>query len=574
MYATNIGRLSIWLSIAAVVLGARLVAPATAHADTEVAKGATVPLFEGLGSHTRKVSTLSEQAQRYFDQGLTWAYAFNHDEAIRSFEEAARLDPASPMPQWGIALCNGPHINNPAMDEPHSRAAWDALQKALSLKGNATPTEKALIEALTARYADPAAGKLPLTFDERAPFDRAYAAAMKKVYEANEDDTDVATLYAESMMDLLPWNLFDTNGQPRPETPEIVAVLEHALAIDPKHPGATHLYVHALEASPTPEKAFAAADVLRTQVPISGHLVHMPGHIDVRVGRWDRAIEQNRAALKADAAYRKISPHQGFYRIYMAHNDQFLAWAAMMEGRSADAITHAKAMLTTMPADFVKEWAAAIDGYTPIDIDALIRFGRWDDLLALEKPPAYLPLRTAMWHFGRGTALAAEGDTKNANAELASMRRIISSLPKEQIMTLNPAQQVLSIGEHVLAGEIAYRGGSIDDAIAELTKAVQIEDSLRYIEPPDWIQPARHSLGAVLLAADRVDEAEAVYRADLKRWPENGWALHGLADALERKKSPEAAAVKARFEKAWARADTPIHATCLCIEKDAKTGTD
>jgi tetratricopeptide (TPR) repeat protein len=395
---------------------------------------------------------------------------------------------------------------------------------------------------------------------------------MKKVYESNKDDADVATLYAESMMDLLPWNLFDGKGQPRPETPEIIAVLEHALAIDAKHPGATHLYIHAMEASPTPEKALAAAEVLRTQVPISGHLVHMPAHIDVRVGRWDRAIEQNRAALAADAKYRAISPHQGFYRIYMAHNDHFLSWAAMMEGRSNDAITHAKAMSAKMPGDFVREWAVAIDGYTPIDIDALIRFGRWDDLLALEKPPAYLPIRTVMWHFGRGTAFAAKGDTEKANAELAAMREGIRALPAEQIMTLNPAQQVLSIGEHTLAGEIAYRSGKTDEAVAELTKAVEIEDTLRYIEPPDWIQPARHTLGAVLLAAGRTDDAEKVYRTDLEHWPENGWALHGLGEALARKKSPEAAEVKARFEKAWARADTPIHATCLCIDKDASQG--
>jgi tetratricopeptide (TPR) repeat protein len=452
------------------------------------------------------------------------------------------------------------------MDDARSRAAWDALQNALARKAAANPTEQALIEALRARYVDPSAGTLPLSFEDRGPLDRAYAGAMKKVYEAHRDDVDVATLYAEALMDLRPWDLFDhKTHKPRPETPEIIAVLEHALSLDPKHPGATHLYIHAMEASPTPERALAAADVLRTQVPISGHLVHMPGHIDVRVGRWDRAIEQNQAARKTDAEYRKISPQQGFYRIYMAHNDQFLAWAAMMEGRSADAIEAANAMLTKMPEEFVREMAPAIDGYTPIDIDALIRFGRWDELLALEKPPAYLPIRTTMWHFGRGTAYAAKGEIEKAKAEQASMRAVIKTIPKDAPMTLNPAHHVLSIADNTLAGEIAFRDKRTRDAIALLKKAVELEDDLRYIEPPDWIQPTRHTLGAILLAANRVDEAEKVYRADLERWPENGWALHGLAEALERKKSREAAAVKARFEKAWARADTPIHATCLCV---------
>lgn len=524
------------------------------------------PLFEGIGPHKRAMTTSSPEAQKYLDQGLTWAYAFNHDEAIRSFAHAAKLDPQCAMAHWGVALCNGPHINNPAMDEEHSVAAWEALKRAEALADGASPVERALIGALAARYADPAAGKLPLTPEERAPYDRAYAEAMKKVHHAYPDDTDVGVLYAEALMDLLPWDLWDhRTGEPRRETPEIIAVLEHVLELDPNHPGAAHLYIHAMEASPTPEKAIAAADVLRTLVPISGHLVHMPGHIDVQVGRWAQASEQNRRAIEADERYRKISPRQGFYRIYMAHNHQFLAWSCMMEGRSEEAISAARAMLDGIPPELLRDQAPLIDGYTPIDIDALIRFGKWDDLLAMEKPPEYLPIRTAMWHFGRGAALAARGETEKADEELAKLREAIKAVPEGAIMTLNPADKVLAIAENTLAGEIALRKGEIDEAVSKLTRAVELEDDLRYIEPPDWIQPVRHSLGAVLLAADRIDEAERVYRKDLEIWPENGWSLWGLAQCLKEKGSPEAAAVEARFKKAWANADTEIHATCLCI---------
>ncbi len=524
------------------------------------------PLFEGIGPHKRAMTTSSPEAQKYLDQGLTWAYAFNHDEAIRSFAHAAKLDPQCAMAHWGVALCNGPHINNPAMDEEHSVAAWEALKRAEALADGASPVERALIGALAARYADPAAGKLPLTPEERAPYDRAYAEAMKKVHHAYPDDTDVGVLYAEALMDLLPWDLWDhRTGEPRRETPEIIAVLEHVLELDPNHPGAAHLYIHAMEASPTPEKAIAAADVLRTLVPISGHLVHMPGHIDVQVGRWAQASEQNRRAIEADERYRKISPRQGFYRIYMAHNHQFLAWSCMMEGRSEEAISAARAMLDGIPPELLRDQAPLIDGYTPIDIDALIRFGKWDDLLAMEKPPEYLPIRTAMWHFGRGAALAARGEMEKADEELAKLREAIKAVPEGAIMTLNPADKVLAIAENTLAGEIALRKGEIDEAVSKLTRAVELEDDLRYIEPPDWIQPVRHSLGAVLLAADRIDEAERVYRKDLEIWPENGWSLWGLAQCLKQKGSPEAAAVETRFKKAWANADTEIHATCLCI---------
>ena len=526
-----------------------------------------VPLFEGMGGHQRKVTTSSAGAQRYFDQGLTWTYAFNHDEAIRSFTQAAKLDPACAMAHWGKALCHGPHINNPVMDEPGSLAAWEALQKAMALMEQSAPVERSLIKALASRYADPAAGKLPLTAEERRSLDEAYAGAMKKVFEQYPDDADVATLYAESLMDLHPWDLYEpVNKEPRPWTAEIVKTLEKAIQLDPKHPGANHYYIHAVEGSNTPERGIAAADLLRKLVPASGHLIHMTSHIDVRTGRWALAAEQNRQASKIDADYRKISPQQGLYRIYMAHNDHFLAWTCMMLGRREEAQTAARAMIRKIPPDFMEAAAPFLDPLASIELTVLMRFGRWDEILAHPRPAGYLPVTVAMWHFARGSALAAQDKVEAAVAEQAAFRKAVASLPEGAMLQQNPASLGMAIAGGILEGEIAYRQGRIDAAVAALTEAVQHEDSLRYIEPPDWLQPARHSLGAILLSADRFAEAEAVYRADLKRWPENGWSLYGLTQSLKgQHKSPEAGEVEARFAKAWENADTRINSTCLCV---------
>ncbi|MEX2218264.1 MAG: tetratricopeptide repeat protein [Phycisphaerales bacterium] len=526
-------------------------------------------LYDGMGPHNRRVTTTSADAQKYFDQGLNWAFAFNHDEAIRSFQEAARLDPSCAMAWWGIALCNGPHINNPVMDEAHSKAAWDALQKATRLSANGTLAERALIDALRARYADPAAGKLPLTAEERAPLDKAYAAAMKKVWTDHRNDADIASLYAESLMDTRPWDLWDHRTQkPRPETPEVLAALEHALRLNPDHPGANHYYIHAVEASPHPDKATAAADRLRTLMPASGHLVHMPAHIDVRVGRWDRGAEQNRQASKIDTAYRKVSPTQGIYRIYMAHNDHFLAWTCMMLGRQEEANRAASEMVRKIPADFMKDAAPFVDAITPIETEVMVRFGQWDKVLAQPNPPEFLPVTTALWHFARATAHAAKGNLDAAAREQSEFRRVARGIPETTMMAQNPAHKVLAIAEHTLAGEIAFRQGSHDEAVAQLTKAVEIEDDLRYMEPPDWVQPVRHSLGAVLLASGNAEEAEKVYQQDLQKWPGNGWALFGIAECRKARSDPGAAEAMARFERAWRHADTKIHATCLCVPKN------
>lgn len=517
-------------------------------------------LHPGLGEHGRKVSTTSPAAQRYFDQGLVWTFAFNHDEAIRSFEHAARLDPQCAMAWWGVALCNGPHINNAAMDEAKSRAAWDALQKAMALRQHASPAEVALIDALSKRYA----AEPP---KDRRPLDEAYADAMRSVRDAYRDDADIATLYAESMMDLRPWDLWTKEGEPQPGTEEIVATLEHALRLNPRHPGANHLYIHAVEASRTPERAVIAADTLRDLVPGAGHLVHMPSHIDVRTGRWAAAAIANERAIAADSEYRKRSPRQGFYHAYMVHNRHFLAYTGMMEARPTAAIKAAREMIASVPAEFVQHQGALVDPYMGILYDVQKRFGMWDAILAERRPAPTLPVTTAMWKLNRGIAFAAKGQVTDARREQQEFRELVGAMPKETMMAINPAHDVMQIGDLLLNAEIDYREGRIDPAIEQLRRAVTIEDSLRYMEPPDWLQPIRHTLGAFLLEAGRPEEAERVYRDDLKRWPENGWSLQGLkASLMARGASIEAEAVGARLSAAWSRSEIKPRTTCLCVE--------
>ncbi len=523
-------------------------------------------LFRGLGNHSRKVSTKNNEAQRYFDQALTWTFSFNHDEAIRSYQRAAELDPELAIAYWGIAFCNGPHINNPVMDEARAIAAWDALQKAKAAASKASPVEQALISAIAARYTDPSRSPIPFSFEDRAPLDRAYADAMAKVYAQFPDDADIAALYGESLMDCRPWDLWDPKTQePRPEAPKVIAALERALQLNPNHPGANHYYIHAVEASTHPDKAIAAADRLRTLVPASGHMIHMPAHIDVRVGQWAQAAEQNRQSIKADTAYRKLSPTQGIYRIYMAHNDHFLSWTCMMLGRKKESLAAARHMIETIPVGFAKDAAPFVDPMMLVEMEAMMRFGMWDDILKVPLPPDYFPITRAYRHFARASAFAAQNKVGDAEMEQGLFKTAVGAVPANAMMAQNPAHTVLELASHTLAGEIAFRKGDSAAAVSELSKAVAIEDSLRYMEPPDWFQPTRHSLGAVLLAAGRKAEAEQVYRADLKRWPENGWSLFGLSQCLD-ETGAEAAAVKARFAKAWSGADTKIAATCLCVK--------
>jgi tetratricopeptide (TPR) repeat protein len=522
-------------------------------------KTASAARFEGLGKYHRKVTTSSPEAQRYFDQGLAFLQAFNHDEAIRAFVEAGRLDPNCAMAWWGVAFANGPHINNPIVPEDRAGAAWEALGKAQRAAAKASPVERALIDALTKRYAN----RQP---DDRKPLDLAFATAMRKVWQQFPRDPDVGAFFAESMMDLRPWDLWTADGRTQPGTGEIVQTLEAVLKLAPDHPLALHLYIHAVEASPNPKRAADEADRLRNLMPGLGHMVHMPSHIDVRLGHWDLAAIANDKAIAADKAYRAKSPDQGFYRVYMAHNQHMLAFAAMMRGQSQRSIDAISEMARGIPLEWIKENAAIADGFTAMPLEVLVRFGKWDEVLAAPEPAEYLPIARAMWHCARGIAFAAKGDIASAKAEQERFAEARAALPEEAFFSNNKGRDLLHVAQHLLAGEILYRDGKADQGLAELRQAVAAEDQLRYAEPPDWLIPTRHALGATLLHAGRAEEAEKVYRADLVKLPGNGWSLYGLAKSLTLQgRADEAAAAQKQFETAWQDADIRINSSCLCL---------
>ena len=518
------------------------------------------PLFEGLGSYTRTITTTSPEAQRYFNQGLAFLHAFNHSAAIRSFQEAALLDPTCAMTHWAIALASGPHINFPAVPPPAAELAWRELALAKEYAPQASAVEQDLIQALTFRYANPQP-------DDRSPLDRAYAEAMRKVWQAHPDDPDVGVFFAEAMMDLRPWDQWTPEGQPQPDTEEIIATLDAVLKININHPFANHLSIHAVEASPHPERADGAADRLRDLQPGIGHNVHMPSHIDVRRGRWQEAITANLKAVEAVRKYREITgPPTGILAVYDAHNEHMLAFAAMMTGRSQLAIDHIRAMVAGLPADFLKEYAPFAEGFVAMPLEVLVRFGRWDDILAEKDDyPEYMPFTRAFHHAARAVAYAAKGDTASARKAQGTFTERAGLVPKEETLGNNPAGVILTIAAHMVEGELLIREGHPEKGIAELRAGINLEDGLRYDEPPGWLIPMRHTLGASLITAGRFAEAEQVYREDLARLPENGWALFGLAQSLRnQEKNEEAALAEARFRKVWAKADLQIHSSCLC----------
>jgi len=517
-----------------------------------------VPI-QNLGTYHREVTTSSPQVQKLFDQGLILAYAFNHTAAIRAFEEATRLDPGCAMAWWGVALVQGPHINNPSMLPEKYPKAWDALQKAQATAASSgSPVERGLVEALATRYTE----KPP---EDRRPLDEAYAGAMRRLWQMFPADPDVGTLYAESMMDLHPWDFWTIDGTPKPGTEDILATLEKVLALRQDHPGANHLYIHAVEASPRPERAIPSADRLRTLVPDAGHLVHMPAHIDVRTGHFAQAAMANVRAIVADEKYAPRVPGEDFYRVYMAHNHHFLAFASMMEGRSSDALSAARTMVARVPPKFIEANAAVIDSYLAVVLHVLVRFGRWEDVLREPPFPENLPVCTSVRHYARGVALAALGRLDEAEEERKKLEEAVMHVSESGTMGNNPARTVLQIPRKMLAGEIAFRRGDAEEALRLLREAATIEDGLIYDEPPDWMQPVRHALGAILLKAGRIDEAELAYRQDLQRFPENGWSLFGLARCLERGGAEaEARGVDARFLRSWSRADVAIRSSCFC----------
>lgn len=507
-------------------------------------------LFDNLGSYHHPIGTEIRDAQRYFDQGLVLVYAFNHEEATRAFEHAARLDPDCAMPWWGIALAVGPNYNDPGARE-RFRRAYEAIEKAKTLRASAV--ERDYIAAMSTRYvAEPG--------DDRKALDAAYAAAMRTLSEKYPDDLDAKTLYADAVMNLRPWDLWTSDGKPQPGTLEAVAALESVLARAPDHPGANHLYVHAIEASPRPERALAAADRLRALVPGAGHLVHMPSHIYMRVGRYDDAVAANERAVAADRAYiAQVKPSGMYPMMYYPHNLDFLWAAASMDGRSADTIRVARELAAETSPEMVRQMSD-IEGGLVAPAVALARFGRWQEILAEPAPPEDLPFALGVWHYARGLAFTRTGKLDDAAKELEQVQAIEKTTPPTRtIGQVNTTKSVLAIADHVLAGELASARGRNAEAVKHLKEAVRRQDALRYMEPPPWYYPVRHSLGAVLLAAGRAREAEAVYREDLRRNPENGWSLAGLAASLRAQRRAAAArGVDARFEKAWARADVRL----------------
>jgi tetratricopeptide (TPR) repeat protein len=517
-------------------------------------------LYPNFGTYHRPILTESTEAQLWFDQGLQLLYGFNHDEAIRAFTMAAEADPQCPMAWWGVAYANGLHINNPAMTEAQSKAGYEAAQQALRHLNRASPVERSLVIAVSKRYAWP----IP---EDRTHLDETYAEAMQQAWKASPTDPDVGALYAESLMDLQPWDLWTPAGEPKGRAEEIVAVLERVMEIDPEHPGANHFYIHAVEASLQPERALPAARRLEHLVPGSGHLVHMPSHIYLRLGMYDEASDINERAIRADDAYFAIAPEPAFYGLYIAHNYHFLTYAAMMEGRYETALTAATDLEAQIPPKFLEQYTFLADGFMFTSRHVMIRFGKWNDILEQPEPPAFRKLSVAMHHYARGVALSALGRSAEARTELAAFRAAAAEVPDDWQVGNNTAQHVLSIAHAMLDGEVQYREGDYDQAFARLREGAALEDELKYDEPPGWLQPVRHALGALLMAAGRPEDAEAVYLDDLELHPNNGWSLLGLELALRAQSdvvTDEVAALAAMRTKMWRRADVNPTSSCYC----------
>jgi tetratricopeptide (TPR) repeat protein len=506
-------------------------------------------LMSGLGSLHHPVSTKNEEAQRFFDQGFRMIYGFNHEEAVRSFQRAAEIDPSLAMAWWGVAIALGPNINLD-VDPDREKAAYAAIQKALALAKNASENERAYIEALAKRYSnDPKADLKKLAVD--------YKNAMGALVKTYPDDLDAATLYAESAMDLRPWQLWTADGKPAEGTEEIVATLESVLLHNPNHPGAIHYYIHAVEASPHPERALVYAPKLPTLMPMAGHLVHMPAHIYERVGDYQAAAKSNTDAAAADEAYFKATGMQGFYSMYYAHNLDFLAIAHSMQGRYRDAIE-----ATNKLVGFTRPMIKAMPMFEPVLAKNILmweRFHKWEEIMKEPQPDSSLPATLALWHFARGEAFAARGDLTNAEAEEKAFLNAAKAVPADSMSSLNPTGKILAIAGEVLGAHSAEAKHDNKTALEFLNKAVQNEDALAYDEPPQWFHPVRESLGGFLLRSGSYAEAEKVFRADLERNKQSGRSLFGLMESLKaQKKNQAAAAVQLEFESAWKNADVKL----------------
>ncbi len=539
-----------------------------------------------LGPYSRRVSTASEDAQRWFDRGLNWCFGYHHEEAVACFEKALASDPGCATALWGLGYAAGPNYNFPwELMDPASKAAalaraYDASRAALKVVDGVTAPERALIEALAVRYPQ----REPI--DDQRPWNDAFADAMREAYRAHPDDVDIRTIFAEAILNRTPWKMWDLRtGEPAPGagTLEAREVLESAFRDLPgamDHPGLLHLHVHLMEMSPFPEVALATGDRLRELTPDMGHLVHMPTHIDIQCGHYRDAMHWNQKAIVADRKYYDRAGPMNFYSGYRVHNYHFAAYGAMFLGQFAPAIAAADELIETMPEEMLRivspPMADFFESYVSVRQHVLVRFGKWREIIAQELPEdRELYCNTvAMMHYARGVAHAALGDVKSAEAEQALFREAAKRVPESRYMHNVPCVRALAVAEEMLEGEIAYRRGEHDAAFARLRAAIALEDDLPYDEPWGWMQPVRHALGALLLEQGRAAEAEVVYREDLglggslpraQIHADNLWALRGLLDCLERRgETAEAGLIRQRVTYTAARADVAVAVSCFC----------
>ncbi len=534
---------------------------AAPHPDQALIDKAGAPLFDGMGSHHHEITANNPGAQRYFNQGMVLTFAFNHAEAIRSFKAAQKLDPACAMCYWGEALATGPNINITSngkviMSKDERLTAYAVLQRAVARKGNATQAEQDYIDALQERYdGDVTKG--------RDGLDEAYATAMGKLTEKYPDDMDAAALYAESLMDTMPWNYWKDDGDPRADTKSVIASLERVLSVAPNHPLAIHLYIHAVEASGSPSRAEEAADRLAELVPGAGHLVHMPSHIYWRVGRYHDASTANIEAANIDEVYIAQCNAQGFYpALYYPHNIHFLWAASTMEGRSELSIESAIRVSDNVNVEQVKQFPT-IEFFRTIPLLSYVRFGRWDEILAAPEPPEDFKYSQGIRHYVRGIALASKGEIAAAKEEQAALGPLKNTVSIQFLDKRDyPASLLLEIADQLLLGEIQFAEKDFAGATAHYRKAVELQDTLPYTEPPFWYYPSRQSLGHALLMEGKSQDAEKVYRKDLEIYPRNGWSMFGLVQALEAQGKPEEAdEVQKQFDEVWQMSDIKLTAS-------------
>ncbi len=506
--------------------------------------------YTGIGNYHRPVTTQSVEAQAYFDQGLAFLYGFNKEAACDAFKEAARLDPDCAMAYWGIAMADGPDINAPTIGSESEKEATESLAKAK--QAHASEVERQLVNAAILRYQSPPP-------NDQSPLYQNYASKMREVWHNFPTDPDVGAAFAESMMDLHPWAQWHRDGTPEEGTLEIIDTIRAVLKVSPDNPLALHMYIHAAEAGPHPEWAEPSADRLLNLLPGVSHMVHMPSHTYVRIGRWQDAIDSNAAAIKANLTGAGLSDPYG------RHNQEMLAYAAMMIGQRKLAVDAVDKMFTSLRQGKLEAVDRANDGYTPMTLEVRVRFGLWDEILAIPESSQPWPLGRAVRHYARGIAFAAKGNLPDALAEQKAFEAAAPAAGTGQVGR-SSGITIVEICRHMLAGEIALAQDHNDQAVQELTLAVKAEDNLGYDEPPDWIMPTRHALGAVLVKAKRYKEAEAVYRADLANLPHNGWALYGLSKSLQAQGQTAASkASLAEFKRVWAKSDTPIVSSCMCV---------